>query len=89
MRLHRLGELIRRRVELIDLDLGTVEPGPEVAHRAVGRKSGIHRLRGIRLVQVLGEVEVSRLGGIGDIDRLAAARACSYVAATTSATGSP
>ena len=60
MRLHRLGELIRRRIDLIDLDVGTLERRVEIAHGAVGRKSCVHRFGGVRLVQPLGEVEVSR-----------------------------
>ena len=70
MRLHRLGELVRRRVELIDLDRGAVERGVEVADRGVGRQSGVHHLRGVRLVLARGEVEVSRLDGVVDVDEM-------------------
>ena len=42
LRLHRLGELVRCRVQLVELDLRAAEPGVEIAHRGVGLESAIH-----------------------------------------------
>ncbi len=64
----RFHRLVRRRVALIDFDLGAGEGGVEIAHRGVGRNSQDQRLRRVRLILACGEVVVSRLRGVLDVD---------------------
>ena len=91
VRLHRLRELVRRRVELVDLDRRRRRTRRRSRRpRVSGGEAGIDRLRRVRLVALRGEVVAARLDGrMSTSTRLAAARACSNVVATTSATGSP
>ena len=59
--LHRLGELERRRITLINPDRGGLVPGGEIAHRGVGPETESKRLRGVGRLLASGEVVASRL----------------------------